>query len=90
MSYTYYENWRRESLKRLNEAKESLESIRSLMEKSGVDEIEIERKIEVISQLISHSEGLHKRYKYPDALEKSREARDLLKELRYLVLASKE
>jgi hypothetical protein len=90
MSYTYYENWRRESLKRLDEAKESLESIKSLMEKSRVDEIEIEKKIEDISQLISDSEDLHKRYKYPDALKKSREARDLLKEIQYLVLASKE
>jgi hypothetical protein len=90
MSYTYYENWRRESLKRLDEAKESMEAIGSLMEKSKVDEEEITQKLEEVAQLISDSEGLHKRYKYPDSLKKSRQARDILKELQYLVLASKE
>ena len=90
MSYTYYENWRRESLRRLKEAKESMATIESLMEKSKVEEDEIIQRLGEVTQLISDSEGLHKRYKYPDSLEKSGQARDLLKELRYLVLASKE
>ena len=90
MSYTYYENWRRESLRVLKEAQGSKASLESLMEKSKADEKELVEKLEEVSRLISDAEGLHRRYKYPDALKRSREALSALKELHYLALASRE
>ena len=90
MSYAYYENWRRASRHSLKEAQESKASLESLMEKSRIEEPEIDSKIEEVSHILSDAEGLHKRYRYPDSMEKSRQALTLLKELHYLALASKE
>lgn len=90
MSYTYYENWRRESLRVLKEAQSSKASLEALMQKSKVEERELLARLEEVSRSISNAEGLHKRYKYPDALKLSREALAALKELHYLVLASRE
>jgi hypothetical protein len=90
MSYTYYENWRRESLRVLKEAQKSKTSLELLMQKSNVKEKDLVTKLEEVSRLISDAEGLHKRYKYPDALKLSRQALSTLKELHYLALASGE
>jgi hypothetical protein len=90
MSYAYYENWRRTSLHGLKEAQESKASLESLLEKSHIEEPEISSKIEEVARILSDAEGLHKKYKYPHSMERSRQALTLLKDLHYLALASKE
>ena len=90
MSYTYYENWRRESLRRLDEARSLKKTVETLIHKSGSDEKEILARLEEVSHTLSDAEGLHKRYKYPDSIKRSAKAVEALKELQYLVLASRD
>ncbi len=89
MASRYYEIRRRKSLQKLEEVKSEKRSLEALIENRSKLDQDVQSKLEEVDKLISDSEGLHEKYDFMESFNRSKRALKLLKELDYLVLASR-